>query len=84
MRRTGWARSRPRWGLACSGRVLDEYGLEMPSREDEEVVRQSWRTVRTNLSANAFAVGEATGVRMVLMPIEASTASQAAMNLVSR
>jgi len=35
--------------------------------------RHSLRTVRTNRSANAFARGERTGVRIVSTPIEAKT-----------
>ena len=40
--------------------------------------------VLTNRSANAFARGDRTGVLMASMPIEANTASQPVVNLVSR
>ena len=46
--------------------------------------RHSWRTVLTQRSAKAFALGERTGVRMASMPIEANTASKLVVNLVSR
>ena len=46
--------------------------------------RTSWRTVRTNLSANALAFGARTGVLITRAPSDLNTSSKAAVNFVSR
>jgi hypothetical protein len=46
--------------------------------------RQSLRTVRTQRSANAFAFGARTGVRITLIPSEQKTSSKARLNFASR
>jgi hypothetical protein len=48
-------------GFVVKAEVLGEHGLEMSLRDNEEVVEALLADVRTNLSAKAFARGEATG-----------------------
>jgi len=79
----GRAQGRDGAGLGCRGGCI----LSAASRCRGEITsrwsRHSSRTVRTNRSANAFALGEATGGWMVSMPTEASTASKLEVYLVS-
>ena len=63
--------------------VLDVHAqdsLEVSASEDEVRSRQSLRTVRTQRSANAFAFGARTGVRITSIPSVRKTSSKARLN----
>ena len=62
--------------------LLGEDRLDVASTEDQELAQAVFSAARTQRSANAFALGERTGVMMASMPIEESTAPNDEVRLV--
>ena len=64
--------------------VLGEDLREVAGVEDQETVKAFPSSGPTNLSANAFAFGDRTGVLMTLVPSERNTSSKLAVSLGSQ
>jgi hypothetical protein len=65
-------------------RVAPKDLVQVSSAEHEREIKTSWRTVRTNRSANALALGARTGVLITRAPSEMNTSSKARVYLESR
>jgi hypothetical protein len=70
--------------LVVVDEVLVENGPALPAMKIRIRSRHSRRTVPTNRSANAFALGARIGVLMISTPSVRNTSSKLAVNLVSR